>query len=319
MGLALVLWVAACSSAEAPREGGLEVDAWSEGGDAGAVDAAYSDPAAGPSEHAGTVPAQPCTGTAGATAPCSRRDLSHTDLFPILGGGAASIPEQATVEEVLEQGLRLAESSPVHLAFRGTAGAASIRCDWRGVARTVTQREEAIRFWLGLDASIALPPAAELERIFMAVLDDLDPLYPESTRASFRALARGGMSKDYLFLSCYVDYTVAEYLLGAGPGSLTVVYDRLGESMAYELYARAHTAGEFGDEPLGSPAQFALANDLMVWAAEQRLAAVLGGRESVVFVAPLGAHNAIAIEAWLAVDQWDLQTDEDDDTVHAVR
>ncbi|MCY3505350.1 MAG: cadherin domain-containing protein [Chloroflexi bacterium] len=222
------------------------------------------------------------------------------------------------MEEVLEKGLRLAESSPVHLAFRGTASTDSIRCGWRGVARTVTQREEAIRFWLGLEASVALPPPAELEQIFMEVLEDLDPLHPESTRASFRALARGGISKDYLFLSCYVDYTVSEYLLGAGPGSLTVVYDRLGESMSYELYARAHVVGEFGDGALGSPAQFALANDLMVWGAEQRLAAVLGGREAVVFVAPLGAHNAIAVEAWLAVDQWDLQTD-DDDVVQAVR
>ena len=32
----------------------------------------------------------------------------------------------------------------------------------------------------------------------------------------------------------------------------------------------------------------------------------------------MGAHNAIAVEAWQAVEQWDLQTDEDD-VVHAVR
>ena len=47
------------------------------------------------------------------------------------------------------------------------------------------------------------------------------------------------------------------------------------------------------------------------------LLALLGGREAVVFLAPLGAHNAIAVEAWQVVDQWDLQTV--DGTVNAVR
>ena len=32
------------------------------------------------------------------------------------------------------------------------------------------------------------------------------------------------------------------------------------------------------------------------------------GRESVVFLAPLGAHSAIAIEAWQVIAQWDVQT-----------
>jgi hypothetical protein len=35
----------------------------------------------------------------------------------------------ATVEEVLEKGLRLAEASPVHLAARGTGVSNSTRCD----------------------------------------------------------------------------------------------------------------------------------------------------------------------------------------------
>ncbi len=39
------------------------------------------------------------------------------------GGGAASggEVEADSIEEVLEKGLRLAEASPVHIAFRGTA------------------------------------------------------------------------------------------------------------------------------------------------------------------------------------------------------
>ena len=38
----------------------------------------------------------------------------------------------------------------------------------------------------------------------------------------------------------------------------------------------------------------------------------------MVFLAPMGAHNAIAVEAWQAVAQGDLQTD-DEGVVHAVR
>ena len=52
------------------------------------------------------------------------------------------------VEDVLEQGLHLAGASPLHQAFRGTASVGSVRCEWRGVARTLAQRESAIRFRL---------------------------------------------------------------------------------------------------------------------------------------------------------------------------
>ena len=45
---------------------------------------------------------------------------------------------------------------------------------------------------------------------------------------------------------------------------------------------------------------------------------MITGRESVVFLAPMGAHFAIAVEAWQAVEQWDLQTD-DEGVVQAVR
>ena len=52
------------------------------------------------------------------------------------GGG------HSTVEELLAAGLHLAGASPVHLAIRGTAGAATVRCAWRGIARTAAQRED---------------------------------------------------------------------------------------------------------------------------------------------------------------------------------
>ncbi len=245
--------------------------------------------------------------------------MSTFTLFASVPGGVASSePEADSVEAVLEHGRRLAESSPVHLAFWGTAAADSVRCEWRGVARTAAQREASIRYWLGLGDTVTLPDAAAIERLFIAILERAEPTYPESARASFRALARGGVTDQYQFLGCYVDYTVSEYILGAGPTMLTVAYDRLAETKSYELYSRAHAVGEYGTATLMSEAEHAAAQARLVWEAEERLAAIIGGHESVVFVAPLGAHNAIAIEAWLAVDQWDLQTD-DDDTVHAVR
>ena len=53
-------------------------------------------------------------------------------------------------------------------------------------------------------------------------------------------------------------------------------------------------------------------------ALESVLIHIVGGRESVVFLAPMGAYHAIAFEAWQVLEQWDLQTDEND-MVHAVR
>ena len=45
---------------------------------------------------------------------------------------------------------------------------------------------------------------------------------------------------------------------------------------------------------------------------------IIGGHETVVFLAPMGSHGNITVEAWQAVAQWDLQED-DDEVVHAVR
>ena len=146
----------------------------------------------------------------------------------------------ATVEEVLEKGLRLAEASPVHLAVRGTGVSSSTRCDWRGIARTLAQREAAIRFWLGLAATDTVPSASFLEILFTVTLDTLNPEYKETAKSNFLAIARGGLSTEYLFLTCYVDFTASEYLLGAGPTTVTLAYDRMGEAHSYELYtARA--------------------------------------------------------------------------------
>ena len=240
------------------------------------------------------------------------------DLFGRGGEATTTTEGVPTVEELLEKGLYLAEASPVHLAIRGTASGDTVRCEWRGIARTTSQRENAIRFWLGLSATDAIPDAAYLEVLFRVTLETIDPEYRETAISNFMAIAKGGLSTEYLFLTCYADYTATEYLLGAGPAKVTAAYDRMGEARSYELYRREHEAGQFGSDALQTRGEHEAGMQAIVAAAEEALVERIGGRESVVFLAPLGDHNAIAIEAWLAVGQWYVETAEDG-TVNAVR
>ncbi len=255
---------------------------------------------------------------------CEPRDISGINpISSAVGGGSAAGGDTgaATVEEVLEKGLDLAGASPVHLAFRGRPKDDSVRCEWRGVARTPEQREQAVRFWLDLDDEDELPSAAEVERLFMEELDRINPIFPETVKSNFRALARGGLSTDFRFLTCYVDYAVDEYLLGSSSETtttLTIAYDRRGEGRSYDLYSRAHAAGEFGSEALMSEQEYEDHLGEIASAIELLLSAIFEERENVVFLAPMGAHNTISVEAWQAVQQWDLQLD-DDGTVNAVR
>ena len=105
------------------------------------------------------------------------------------GAGYAGEVSADIVEDVLEKGLRLGEASPVHLVVRGSPVGSSIRCGWRGVARTAAQREQAIRIWLGISDGEPLPTAAEAEQRFMAKLDQYDLALPQTAISSFRALA----------------------------------------------------------------------------------------------------------------------------------
>ena len=152
----------------------------------------------------------------------------------------------------------------------------------------------------------------------MRYIEGMSRIHQDYVKARFFPIAQGGLSKKYLFLTCYADYTAIEYLLGEGPTTLTLAYDRMGEVRSYELYRREHEAGRFGEEPLQAQGDYESSLLEIVAEAEEFLTDRIGGYEGVVFVAPMGAHNAIAIEAWQAVAQWDLQTDEDD-VVHAVR
>ncbi|MDE2898348.1 MAG: cadherin domain-containing protein [Chloroflexota bacterium] len=264
-----------------------------------------SDPsaAAAPAPHpAGEVAASAPSAVRGMTAPAGGRSRAV----------ALSSEEPATVEELLAEGLHRAGASPVHLAIRGTPAAGSVRCEWRGITRTAAQREGAIRFWLQLGPTDAVPDVTTLELLFAVTLDTLNPKYRETAKANFLAIARGGESMDYLFLTCFADYAVTSFLLGSGttPATVTVAYDRRGEAASYDLYVREHEAGTYGSDPLQTRGAYEAGLQAQVVAAEKALSAEIGGREAVVFLAPMGAHNAIGFEAWQAVASWAVVTDD---------
>ena len=248
----------------------------------------------------------------------ARGDLPRVDRGH--GEAIATRRDSPPVEELLKDGLHLVGASPVHLAIRGTPAATSVRCAWRGVARTANQRAETIRFWLRLGATDPIPATAYVEALFTVVLDTLDPDLRETAKANFLAIARGGESMDYLFLTCFADYAVTNFLLGSGttPATVTVAYDRMDEAASYDLYVREHEAGTFGSDPLQTRGAYEAGLQVQVVAAEKALSAEIGGREAVVFLAPMGAHNAIGFEAWQAVASWAVVTD-DAGVVQAVR
>ena len=243
----------------------------------------------------------------------SPRDVSGMLLFVSQPGGAGSdyVFETETVEELLDKGMFAVEASPTHIVLRGTPVRDSVRCEWQGIARTPYQREEAIRFWLALGDDTALPSPAELERTFTAYVDRMGPSLREAMRATFIALARGGVTTEYFNLFCCVDYTVSEYLLGAGPTQVTLAYDTTEKAYSYDLYQTAHESGAFELEPLMSRDEHQESSiDQPIRDADRRLNDAVSGRDSVAFLVPLGAHNNIIVEAWQIIALWDLQEDD---------
>ena len=91
--------------------------------------------------------------------------------------------------------------------LRGPWGG-SVGCAWRGIARTAEQRADAIRLWPGLAPGAVIPEASYVEALFMVVLDTFDPHSRDTAKAKFLASARGGESMEYLFLTCFADWTV---------------------------------------------------------------------------------------------------------------
>ncbi len=207
--------------------------------------------------------------------------VDSVDLPAGQSAGAASVAvdDVPTVEELLQHGLHSASASPAHLAIRGTPTATTVRCAWRGIARTAEQRADAIRFWLGLEATDVIPNVVMVEALFSVVLDTLDPDFRETAKANFRAIARGGESREYLFLTCFADYAVTNFLLGSGttPATVTVAYDRMDEAASYELYVREHEAGTYGTDALQTRGAYEAGLQTQVVAAEAALSAEIGG------------------------------------------
>ena len=226
--------------------------------------------------------------------------------------------EAVSLEDTLTLGLYGAGISPVHIAFQGTPVNDSVRCDWRGIARTSAQRDQAIRYWLKLNDQEDLPDPDYLKVLFTTALDTLEVNYLETTKSNLMAVAKGGLSTEYQFLTCFADYTVSNYLLGAGPATITVATDKADESASYELYVRERAAGQYGDDPLRTQSGHSALMQNKKAQAEAALSAQVGTQEVIVFLAPMGSHNAIAFETWLSVGQWDVMTN-DEGTVMAVR
>ena len=233
---------------------------------------------------------------------------------PVVGAGVAysDTIEEPTVEEILENS-RLPfsiESSPTEIAFRGTTRPDSVRCDWQPVARTVDQREADIRSWLGIGETEPLPSAEQVISETIKIFKESGALLPEPDLATVKAMAYGGSSSEYgySYMSCYIDYKVIEYFLGSGAVALTVAYPTFVPAMDYDLYVRSHATGWFGgaSDPLMSKGEHQAAQDEEIREYESRIRAIVQARESVVFLAPFTAEG-IAVEAWQAVAQWDVQ------------
>ena len=210
---------------------------------------------------------------------CRQRDVSN----PALSGLARRLawPHSGRpVEETL--------ASSAHIAVRGATAADSVRCEWHGVARTLQERERSLRSWWRIDDDEPLPPPAEFEILSVFLKD----------------LARGGLSNENPILACYADYHIHEYLLGTGPAVVTVAYDSLAFSWRASLLGLSQEQGQDDEErtKLLQEAALDMATDIV---------ALIGNRESVVMLAPVGAQGNIAVEAWQVLAQWDLQFADD--------
>ena len=246
--------------------------------------------------------------------PRSDHMLSFAPLTP-----AASdfVFETPTVEEILEHGLFESAGSPVHIAVRAIPETGSVRCEWQNIARTLDQREKLLRFLLGgiLHDDRPLPSTSELETILSAFTDQVEIGWKQKLEASYFPLATGRVNTEYLTMYCYADFVTSEYLLGAGPTKFTVAYDldtqeythtvteRIFDTYQEDFEAEGITRDQVPTRAEHNAEYFTPPiND-----AESGLSKAITARDSVLFLVPLGVYDNIAVEAWQAVAQWDLQ------------
>lgn len=259
--------------------------------------------------------------------PLVPRDVSQYRFFdPSLAGAGSDIGlEVYSVEDVLQGGLYAdARFSSTHIAFLGLGVDDSVRCHWRGDANTADVREGRLRFWLDLDDDDPLPPLEDLMEERAKGLDHsrVKQANKEASLLRFSELVRGGLSTIHVVLACYAEYAVSDYELGSGslsPAKLTVVYDRLYNALSsYDEFKRLHTLGYYGTASLLNESAYEARANRLIEEAEKVIREAVEGRQSVVFLVPMGAHGSISVEAWQAVAQWDVVTAEDG-TVNAVR
>ena len=141
--------------------------------------------------------------------------------------------------------MALANVSPVHLAVRGTPGAAAVRCAWRGDrphGGAAGRAPSGTGF--GWEQTTRFQASPMWKRFLQSLLPRSTPEYRETAKSNFLAIARGGLSEGYLFLTCFADYTVSVVPAGRGAddGDGGVRPDR-DEARSYELYRREHEAG----------------------------------------------------------------------------
>lgn len=125
----------------------------------------------------------------------------------------------------------------------------------------------------------------------MGYVHQMAPRSQEFVIASYRALARGGLSNEIPVLACYADYTVHEYLLGAGTTQVTITFNLISDAMSYDLYLRSHEVGTFGSDPLLSETQLSGIFLRIAYETEKLFAEILEGSETVVFLITAAATN----------------------------
>lgn len=247
---------------------------------------------------------------------CEPREVSKFTLFRPQFSGAMyeyAIPD---LEKVMKMGLDGSGASPTHVVVATDILSDTVRCAWRPFAMTTGQREEAIRAWLGYPENEPVPPTTTVASDFNAIVELLTPQVQDAMRANFNHFAYGGVFEQGPVLTCYADFTTT-YLLGDGPPVITVAYDHLAKTRSYNLYQKAHAAGRYGTAALMTRSEYDAQDQATLNAAKQQLTDALNNRSSIIFLAPMGAHYSIAIEAWQAIAQWDLQRV--GDAVNAVR
>ena len=259
---------------------------------------------------------EPCSHRNDVGISCEARNVSYLTLFRPEFAKAMFEYELPTVEQLMESGWNNAGASPTYVIAQTSTIPETVRCNWHSLAMATTQREGIVRAWLNYTENEPLPDPTTISNDFNELVNLLDPRYRDSIRANFNHLAYGGVFDEGPVLACYADFT-ATYLLGNGPPVITVAYDHLAKTRSYDLYQKAHAAGRYGTATLMTKAEYDAQEQATLNAAKQQLTDALNNRSSIIFLAPMGAHYSIAIEAWQAIAQWDLQRD--GDTVNAVR